>query len=73
MVFRWRWFVFTGANAGQVAGEPVGGGDEEVAAAAGGVADFQVKYRLFGILTLFAFESIFNDGIQCAIEQTLDK
>src|SRR5208283_4906711 len=39
-------FVVAGADPGQVLGESVGGGDQEVAAAAGRVADLQIEQGL---------------------------
>jgi hypothetical protein len=41
-------FVFAGADGREALGDAVGGGDEEVAGAAGRVADFQVEQRLLG-------------------------
>ena len=45
--FRGRLFV-AGANGGQTLGDAVGGGNQEMAAAAGGVADLQRQNR-FGL------------------------
>jgi len=51
-------FVLAGADGGESLGDAVGGGDEEVAAAAGGVADFDRKQGFLGE------QGVRNEGVR---------
>ena len=57
-------------SAGQVLGHPLGRGDQEVAAAAGRVADLQVEQGLLGIGLVQGF---LDDRIEGRVEQAVDQ
>src|SRR6266851_1124122 len=68
-VFR-SWFLIAGAHGSQSLGDAVGSGDQEMSAAAGRVADFEVENGLLGVRLRTGF---CQDGLKGRIEQAIDQ
>jgi hypothetical protein len=73
-----RGFVVAGADGGEPLGDAVGGGDEEVAGSAGGVANANGEQAGLGRsaaigVAVGAFDGGIKDGIEGAIEQAIDE